>query len=266
MNDAMAIPTRPYGSYTYEHPNILVRYPHLRRLEYLTGVISQSPPARWLDYGTGDAEVYRFYTERTGSAPQAVLYEPVDVLNRAAHQKLDRGNAFDIVNSLDQIEGQFDLITVFEVLEHLPLPERLIFYRKAADHLAPDGRMLIEVPIEYGPVLLMKEFGRRVLKGRESDYRFSELFDSAFFGKVRDANDRYNLNDTRTFIYPHHGFDIGRFERELRSIGSIVKVMNSPFPGLPVWMNQCRIYDFRLECREGIAARVISASGVGARP
>lgn len=243
-------PPLRYSSYTYAHPSALVRYPHIRRLIYLARYIGHARPKRWLDYGAGDAEVYRFYAQE--KAVTATLYEPAAHMLAAAVEKLGgiRGQGFEIVSHLDQIEGRFDLITVFEVLEHLPLPERITFYRMAAQHLAPGGRILIEVPIEYGPILLLKEFGRRVLKGRKSDYGFGELLASAFLGRVRDIHHRYDRKDARTVISPHHGFDIRRFEREAARIGTITRLLNSPFPWLPGWMNQCRIYEFRLECHD----------------
>jgi SAM-dependent methyltransferase len=232
-----------YASYTYAHPSFIVRYPHLRRFEMLGNEIDRQPVKRWLDYGAGDGEVYRYHAAR-GNPVEAVLYEPdADII---AQNTLDPETPHTIVSRIEEIEGQFDLITALEVLEHLPLPERQRFYDVAAKHLAPGGRILVEVPIEYGPILLLKEFGRRVLKGRASDYQLGELLKATFLGRINDARDRYSPDDTRSYIYAHHGFDIGRFEREIAGIGTITRERDSPLPLLPSWLNQCRIYELRL--------------------
>jgi len=236
-----------YASYTYQHPNLLVRFPHLRRMTLLNAAIRKKPVKRWLDYGAGDGEVYRNFCERHGPV-EAVLYEPQQYIEEA-RASLDPDTPHTLVGRAQDIKGTFDLITAFEVLEHLPLPERVKFFQMAAERLSPGGRILIEVPIEYGPILLLKEFGRRVLKGRKSAYGTGELF-AALFGRVRDALERYNPIDERTVIGPHHGFDIGRFERELKRIGTIVSRQSSPLRFLPAWLNQCRLIDFRLDCRD----------------
>ncbi|MGZ3234451.1 MAG: class I SAM-dependent methyltransferase [Croceibacterium sp.] len=194
-------------------------------MQFLARIISSRPPERWLDYGAGDAEVYRFCRENGGRIKQAVLYEPNAFYAATAERKLTGTGGFSIVSRPEQIDGQFDLITACEVLEHLPFPERIAFYRIAAERLAPGGKILIEVPVEYGPILLLKEFGRVALKGRKSTYGLGELA-AALFGKVRDSQDRYNSHDARTVIYHHYGFDIERFGRELRAIGSIRSTMN----------------------------------------
>jgi SAM-dependent methyltransferase len=238
-----------YASYTYEHPSFLVRFPHRRRFELLRKVIAQKPATRWLDYGAGDGEVYRYYATRE-SPVEAVLYEPSEQLRREAMHNFRGGIPHRFVSRPEDIEGSFDLITVFEVMEHLPLPERIRFFQVAAKRLSPQGRILIEVPVEHGPILLVKEMGRSILKGRESAYRTADLLSASFLGRVKDVHHRHDPQDSRTFISPHHGFDVNRFEREISRIGAVVHRCNSPLPFLPRWLNQCRIFEFRLECRD----------------
>jgi SAM-dependent methyltransferase len=249
-----------YASYTYDHPNFLVRFPHRRRMEILCGLITRRPITRWLDYGTGDGEVYRYHAEKHDPV-EAVLYEPEAIIAEA-RANLGRETPHKLVTRPQDIEGTFDLITALEVLEHLPLPERVRFFQVAARHLTPGGRMIIEVPVEYGPVLLLKEMGRRLLKGRSSEYETGELLAASIRGRIKDVQDRYNPADARTSIGPHHGFDIGRFEREIGRLGTVIAKHNSPLPLLPAWLNQCRIYEFSLECRDPDAI----AAALGLRP
>jgi hypothetical protein len=64
------------------------------------------------------------------------------------------------------------------------------------------------------------------------------------------VQNRYDPDDPRTFITLHQGFDIRRFEREIGRIGTVIRTYNSPIGVLPSSLNQCRIYDFRLDCRD----------------
>lgn len=239
-----------YSSYTYEHKNFIVRFPHLRRMEIVSRSIKRLAPVSWLDYGAGDGAVFKFLELHFGSSDtKVVLYEPEPEMREQLSENLaEIQNAnVRIVGSLDDIGNmKFDLVTALEVLEHLPLPERTKFYEVLAKHLTPGGSCLIEVPIEYGPVLFLKEFGRRFLKNRKSDYTPHELFMAGTFGIIQDSEGRYDTADTRSFIIPHRGFDINKFTRELQKIGDIRPLKNSPFPGLPRWVNQCTLMNFKL--------------------
>lgn len=243
-----------YASYTYEHPSLFVRYPHLRRLRLLERIIGSARFGSWLDYGAGDAAIVS-HMHRSGRLGEAriVLYEPWAEIR----SQIRIGNGLDIsvVGELGEIpERPFDLVTALEVLEHLPLPERIRFYRLLARQLAPGGRCLIEVPVEYGPILLLKEYGRRVLKGRRSDYRPGELMKAGFLGIVEDSHGRFDPEDGRQTIIPHQGFDTACFLEELSTIGEVVRIWASPFPYLPRSLNQCILIDYRLAERDADAA------------
>ena len=43
-------------------------------------------------------------------------------------------------------EGEFDVITLFDVLEHIPQPERPGFIGRLAERLAPRGRLFVSTP------------------------------------------------------------------------------------------------------------------------
>ena len=50
----------------------------------------------------------------------------------------------NIFPSIESIIGDYDLITAFHVIEHMPDPKEIL--KKLAGHLAPRGRLVIEVP------------------------------------------------------------------------------------------------------------------------
>ncbi|UVI29883.1 class I SAM-dependent methyltransferase [Paenibacillus spongiae] len=55
-----------------------------------------------------------------------------------------RQEGLQVFASIDEIEGQYDYITLFHVLEHLPDPAAILGRLK--NHLSPKGKIIIEVP------------------------------------------------------------------------------------------------------------------------
>jgi len=53
-------------------------------------------------------------------------------------------NELQVYSSVDDINGEYDVITLFHVLEHLPDP--CVILRKLADKLTPNGKIIMEVP------------------------------------------------------------------------------------------------------------------------
>lgn len=59
-----------------------------------------------------------------------------------------QGAAIEIVSELADVEGQFDVITMFEVLEHLDDPRTVLAALRK--RLSPDGVLVVEVPDTSG--------------------------------------------------------------------------------------------------------------------
>lgn len=239
-----------YASYTYESRHRMVRYAHLQRLKNQAKLVHALNPKTWLDYGTGDGGLLLKMNENGLIPKHVTCYEPIermaDDLKKNLGSIVDKSN-IEVVSDIDDLDNKkFELITSFGVLEHLPLPERIKFYRTLEQRLAPSGSCLIEVPIEYGPILLISECGRRFLKKRKSNYSFIELFKAAFLGQVEDTYDRFNLNDNRSFIAPHQGFSLCRFVHEIKTLGHVEEKIRSPFKLLPLWINQTVFYELKI--------------------
>lgn len=247
-------PIPPYSSYTYAHPSWFVRYPHLKRNRLVAAKIIESRSKAWLDYGAGDGALLSELIKMNALPTVTVCYEPDSHMHLQLAQNVSKlekhSSSIKLTRSISDTEGVFDLVTALEVLEHLPLPERIRFYGFLARNTTNDGTVLLEVPVEYGPILLVKELGRKFLKGRISEYSFRELLEAAFGGAIFDAHSRYLSADNRMFISPHRGFDLDRLLNELRSIGIVEEVLRSPFSFLPRWLNQTILFSFQLKVRD----------------
>lgn len=92
---------------------------------------------RWLDVGTGAGGILDLVA---GDCAKACAVEP----QRAVRQSLnDLG--YEVRADIEDMSGQaFDVITLFHVYEHLTNP--IVFLSALRRHLAPGGKLLIEVP------------------------------------------------------------------------------------------------------------------------
>lgn len=224
-----------YDEHTYASPYWVVRYPHLVRLRTAKEAILATAPAMLLDYGAGDGRVL-FDAIESGFTGHVVAYEPLErfsrqILDEAAKRGLS--DRIEIVTERADLTGPFDLVVCLSVLEHLPLPERHGFYDLCHTALAAEGRILIDVPVEIGPTLLVKNVGRLALKGRLKEYGWRELLRYAAGARMFDPA-RHDPTDTRTFINDHKGFDYRLLETELLDQGfRIIERRPTPIRWLP---------------------------------
>lgn len=93
--------------------------------------------ARVLEVGAGD----RRFGKRLQSLRQGIDYRSFDI-DRATQQDYYR---------LEDIEGPFDCIYAFELIEHLTPEDGLALLRRLHELLRPDGRLLLGTPNLYHP-------------------------------------------------------------------------------------------------------------------
>ena len=92
-----------------------------------------------------------------------------------------------------------NVLTCLEVCEHLTGSETQEFIAFTLRVLAPRSRLLVSVPIEMGPAVLVKELSRSMLHRRRPDLTAAELARVAFRAKpARRADDIKSS---------HRGFD-----------------------------------------------------------
>lgn len=229
---------RDYAEQTYSSPYRIVRYAHQERFRRAVDAVTETGPESILDYGGGDAYFVLELCRRAASPPRrVVVYEPLESMaNQAEEQLANLRGELDVdiivVRERSELVHQiFDAITCLGVLEHAPLMERYAFYETVDRTLAPAGRCVIDVPVEVGPSLVIKHFGRTLLKGREAEVSPHELFHRAAGRTVFDPA-RFDPTNNR-WVHFHSGFDHRILAQELRNRFEVLCSFGSPLRHVP---------------------------------
>jgi SAM-dependent methyltransferase len=112
-----------------------------RRFEMVKPML---PNARLLDFGCGAAGFLR--------RAQVLATEVIGIELEARVREYWTGQ-LNIVPSVDDAGGTYDLITAFHVVEHLPDPRDML--KRLARLLKPRGRLVIEVPSSEDALLTL---------------------------------------------------------------------------------------------------------------
>lgn len=210
-----------YETQTVQHPNPLARYAHRARLGVALALASRlaPPQGQVVDFGAADG----LFLHRLGERRPDLRRVAVEPFRPIAYPFIR------IRAALEQLpDGEADLLTAFEVLEHLTPGELADFIRQARRVSRPGARLLVSVPVMQGLALPLKELSRALLYRRRSDYRLGELLRGlAGLPVTRAANVRAS----------HKGFDHRLMRQTLAEAFAIEARRLSPLPWLPWWMN-----------------------------
>ena len=190
-----------YDDHTINASNWVVRFSHRNRYkkslnyvkkEYYRLLQTEYSFVKTLDYGCGTGVFVSLLNKQFPNV--AVGYEPI---MKQKHE----GN-LPIYNELNKLFllSPFEIITIFEVLEHLQWTEINDILEISKKLLSPKGVLIISLPIEIGPAVLFKELYRYRRK-KIWRYGFLELIKTVFLGRkaIRD--------DPNSPFMDHKGFD-----------------------------------------------------------
>lgn len=219
----------------------LIAWSHQRRFE--TGLRLAQPLAgkRVLDYGCGDG-TFLALLDAGPHAPAAAVGTELDVFQVddcrrrfSDHPRL----RFESIASLDgeAHRGQYDGVICMEVLEHVV--ELTTVIERLWRVLAPDGTLLVSVPVETGLPLLIKQAARCVAGWRgigdypgTSPYTWAEYRAGLFAGRAPHLDRPVYGLDTRTPFHDHKGFNWMTLQDRLADWFDIDRVVASPLPWL----------------------------------
>ncbi|SAK77386.1 Methyltransferase domain protein [Caballeronia hypogeia] len=215
---------------TVNSANPLARFAHRSRMSTATGLVSNLCRERGtvVDFGVEPG----LFLQSLGEARPDVSLIGYDLSMPSTSSQVK------YVESLATVAARsVDVLTAFEVCEHLYDDELDALLADAARILKPNGAFVISVPIMYGLAIAPK-VSNRMIRSRslKSEYSPAEFLKAMVGIRVeRPADPR----DT------HKGFDF----RELRDTVSqhfvIDETHTSPVPQAPWWMSS----QFFMTCR-----------------
>jgi len=215
----------------------LIAWSHRRRFEAGLRLARRFHGQRILDYGCGDGTFLALL--QSGPAPpvHALGAEIDDFQVADCRERLGRrpGLDFQAIASLDD-EGhreRYDGVMCMEVLEHVVELEAVI--DRLHRVLAPNGTLIVSVPVETGLPLLLKQAVRRVAGWRgigdypgTSAYTVREYCRSVFAGpRTELARPVYSSGGTIPF-HDHKGFNWMALRDRLRRQFEIERTVASP--------------------------------------
>jgi len=146
----------------------IIAWSHRSRFDFALKLAGNNPGAV-LDYGCGDG------TFLTMIEPKASFACGVDIaknqIEECKQRFIGRKMIFEPINSaMHSIRPEgFDLVTCMETLEHCTKPVVEIVLNDLVAMVKPHGRVLISVPIEIGPVFVLKKVVRTFAAWRGSE-------------------------------------------------------------------------------------------------
>lgn len=216
-----------YDRQTLNTPNPIARFAHRNRLERVISLVtSDADVHKVLDYGCGSGAFVKAIQGINGI--KAIGYEPF------MNERIDADSP--IFNDLPSVEaaGPFDIITIFETVEHLDDRELCDFLAQAKKMLNEKGRILFSAPIEIGPAVLMKELNRCILHKRLPENSVIELFLASLLGRAAKRAENIKAS--------HKGFDFRKTIRFLEDhYGPVTIVSYGPLP-IGTWYGNSQVY------------------------
>lgn len=217
----------PYNLQTVDSTNPLARFAHRNRVQKSVALaLPKLASGKVLDYGCGSGVfVSAVLEQKPGSA---VGYEPY--MQERVGSELPIYKDFSDVMKL----GPYDLITLFETIEHLSDAELGDFLNRCESLLPPSGGIFISAPIEIGPALLLKEFNRSIYRLKRPEHGLWELLKASFL-----AIPAKRAVDLKT---SHKGFDFRLAKKYLEQKGWNVSIMHyGPLP-IGTWYGNSQVY------------------------
>ncbi len=203
---------------------------------------------RVLDYGCGDGTFLALLMEQPGPPAAAVGAElsPHIVADCRARFGTRPGLSFALISDLPgpAHRGRYDAVFCMEVLEHVVKLDAILDDLVAL--LKPGGQLLISVPVEIGPPVVLKQMVRRVAGWRgigdypgTSPYTWGELAAAVLAGSRQHITRPVHRDSDDHPFHDHKGFNWRALRVALAARLTVEAVDSSPVPGLsPLFASQ----------------------------
>ncbi len=216
-----------YQEQTINAKNPIARFAHRNRVaksvQIARGILGAQGTV--LDYGCGDGT---FVNAMSAAGYGAFGYEPY--MTGPAFSAIHRD--FD---ELLKLKIKFDLITIFETIEHLSDQEIVELLSRAQQALGAAGELLFSAPIEIGPALVPKSLNREWRCGRSGVAILTgSLLLAAIFGRAELRASDLKIS--------HKGYDFRESIKFLKKQGCAVTILAyGPLP-IGIWYGNSQVY------------------------
>ena len=209
-----------YDRQTVNTPNPLARFAHRSRVAKSVALADKYLPQKGVvvDFGAGTG---LFLSTLGDKRPDATLFAIEPFMPPATDSRIR------YIPNLKSLNLNPDVISAFEVCEHLTDAETEQFISDAQRSIKAHGKLIVSVPIMVGGALPLKELNRSILFRRASEYSVSELLAGILGGMVERPTNQ---------LPTHKGFDFRWLREKLRERFVIEDEILSPLP-LPWWAN-----------------------------
>lgn len=207
-------------------PRNLVHRWRLRTLRRILRQEVQHPPAEYADFGCANGYLTREVAEWVGAGRAFGFDLRYWNVNKARRSWSDISFSEANLNQELKLGRRFDLITCLETIEHVGSPRMAI--RNLIGHLDSDGLLIVSMPVEVGPVGVMKFVLKNGLFGSgfhqvstRTSVRWKYLLDLVTgkpIGKYRHGRESWGT---------HFGFDYRDALTHLEDAGANMKVVKS---------------------------------------
>ncbi len=210
-----------YEKQTVNAPNPLVRFSHRSRITRSLDFAKRVLPEKgtFVDFGAGQGLLLHQLRKQFADA-QLIGIEPFMELRFP-------GSARYIRDFSELSTGSVDVVSAFEVCEHLRDDELATFVDESLRVLKRDGKLLISVPIMLGGAVVLKTLNHRLLHGN-TDMSVGEVARSTLGRPVSRA---VNVKNS------HKGFDFRHLIKQVSSRFELIEQQHSPIPILPWFLN-----------------------------
>jgi 2-polyprenyl-3-methyl-5-hydroxy-6-metoxy-1,4-benzoquinol methylase len=113
---------------------------------------------------------------------------------------IDRSQEHDYY-SLDEVSERFDVVMLFEVIEHLSLDEGLGFLRRFQDILKPGGAVILSTPNIFNPSRYMRDSSHKTFYAYDELCGLLSMAGFEVEALYRSYNDAFHRYLTKVYLF-----------------------------------------------------------------